>query len=321
MPESYNSKHENNNETINQIMVRNTSNLIWYADINSPIKLGINRYLTLGSQSTFTLNIEQLGSIKSIKNIQFTGFPKQYSQLNLIWQIESNVPYTLKSIIKLPNQPVTLYPRFVVEGNDGSNDYWIPLEFRRPIISTDYQPIYDARLAVSNYDCDQWKINPIKELLNLYGFDTSTLGIEVQPRNDSGNELLDSEKEWASSGDCFIAILIKRYESTSGQDIIPGWVHTESGLSYSKNRPTFAFVENSVQIDALYKYLDDNHIIYFDPYNLSTLSRDSRNKIINFRGECSRQKLSNGLKDLGIITLVGFAIYGVVSFFDRLSNK
>jgi hypothetical protein len=214
-----------------------------------------------------------------------------------------------------------LYPRFLVVGNDGLKDYWTPIEFRRPIILTNCCPIYDARLAASNYDGDKWKINPVKEFLNIYGFDTSTLGIEVQAKLDFGNALLESEKEWASSGDCFIAILTSRHLSTSGKGIIPGWVHAESGLSYSKNRPTLAFVEKSVKIDALYNYLDNNHIIYFDPYNLFPSLKESHNKIISFRDECSHQRLSNGLKDLGIITLVGFAAYGFGSFFDGLSKK
>jgi hypothetical protein len=214
------------------------------------------------------LDIKQIGFIQYIKSIQFIGFPEQYSQLNLIWPIESNIPYTLNGTITLPTQPLTLYPRFLIVGNDGLKDYPIPIEFRRPIILTNQCPIYDARLAASNYDGDKWKINPIKEILNIYGFDTSTLGIEVQPKVDFGNALLESEKEWASSGDCFIAILTSRHLSTSGEGVIPGWVHKESGLSYSKNRPTLAFVEKSVKIDALYNYLDDNHIIYFDPYNL-----------------------------------------------------
>ena len=56
-------------------------------------------------------------------------------------------------------------------------------------------------------------------------------------------------------------------------------------------------------------------------YNLFTSLQESHNKIISFRDECSHQRLSNGLKDLGFITLVGFAAYGFASFFDGLRNN
>jgi len=29
---------------------------------------------------------------------------------------------------------------------------------------------------------DQWKINPIRSFLNKWGFDYSTLGLEIQPK-------------------------------------------------------------------------------------------------------------------------------------------
>jgi hypothetical protein len=72
--------------------------------------------------------------------------------------------------------------------------------YSRPIISTDCYPIYDARLGRSNWTRDEFKIMQIKNTLNKYGFDCSTIGKEIQPVIPRGKDFLDFEKDLASGG-------------------------------------------------------------------------------------------------------------------------
>ena len=97
------------------------------------------------------------------------------------WEINSNFSYYLPLQVDLPRIIDSWYPHFIIEGIDNQGLLQeIDLYFNRPIISTTLHPIYDARLARSNWNIDEWKIEPIKILLNKFGLDSSTLGIEVQ---------------------------------------------------------------------------------------------------------------------------------------------
>ena len=74
-------------------------------------------------------------------------------------------------------------------------------------------------------------------------------------------------------GDCFIAILTSRYQLDDRSSIHSSWVHTESGLSYSRYRPQLVFVEDGVRLEGLYQYVDDNHIINLNPKSSMDFSR------------------------------------------------
>lgn len=266
----------------------------------------------------FELVIKKLGSMIRVRRILFGNFASR--KLNSLpgWDISKMIPFTFKGSIKIPIQS-SVYPNFIIEGDDGKMIDSTQLIFKRPIIRTTYQPIFDARLARSNWIDDAWKINPIKNFLSIYGFDTTTLGVEVQARNPVGSDLLESEKEWASTGDCFIAILTSRFTLEDHSKIHSAWVHTESGLSYSRNRPQLVFVEDGVKIEGLYNYTDSSHIIKFRPGNENDLVA-SKNRIQSFREECNANRLRSTVTNIGSILLVGSAIFGAATFLSTLGK-
>ena len=61
--------------------------------------------------------------------------------------------------------------------------------------------IFDTSLACSNWSSDQWKIDPVRNFLRVWGFDPSTLGREVTALSPFGRGLNISQKEWANGGD------------------------------------------------------------------------------------------------------------------------
>lgn len=300
-------------------MQRNTDNLIWSPEGNVGALLEIDRHDQRDTRR-FDLTIRSLGSMIHVNRIYFGTFFSQNLESLPYWDFDKDMPCKLSSTITI-SKSSSIYPNFIIEGHDGR----VMLEpaqliFKRPIINTSNHPIYDARLARSNWAQDEWKINPIKFFLNTLGFDTSTLGIEVQARIPQGTNLLESEKEWASKGDCFIAILTSRYQLDDTSSIHSAWVHTESGLSYSRDRPQLVFVEDGVKLEGLYRYVDDNHIIKFDPKNPMALN-SSVQKVMQFRKECEGKRLVNTVLNIGTIALVGSALYGIANFLENLGKS
>lgn len=293
---------------------RNTNNLDWNYGFNSHVTLRSKSHLNTTENWTFRLEIDQNNFFDYINSIFLTDYCNNHVYGN--WNINCGTPFCLEDSLRTTN---TIYPKFIIY--ETTHD--IPTRFEysfRPIIVTDYNPVFDARVARSNNPIDDLKINPIIKFLNNFGFDCSTLGREVKPRNNTDNGLMKSEKEWAVYGDCFIGILTKRFDTLTHDGMPPSWIHTEDGLSYSNGRARFAFIEQNVQRDGSYKYLDEKHIIEFDSNNPDKMY-DQTYKIMNFREECNNRKLQNHLNNIGTIALVGFGIVGIAVTIDAILSK
>jgi hypothetical protein len=288
---------------------RNTKNLKWYGGFESPVTLSGNTHLRIGDKWIFTLEIKKV-EFNYIYNIHlFDYFTKNYYGY---WKINQYTPYQHKAHL---DSQISIYPRFLIDGmaNGKRNTF----EYRfKPVIITNFHPIFDTRLIRSNDPKDARIVNPIIRFLNYYGFDCSTLDQEVKATNIIGNNLMDSEKEWASQGDCSISILTKRF--TDGN--IPNWLHAEDAMSYSKGRPRFVFKEQTAIIDASYKQYDEQHILQFNQFNIDEISKQSY-KILKFREECQNKQMNNNIKNFGTIALIGFAIVGGKVTLDALLKK
>ena len=213
-------------------MNRNSSNLTWQEDFFSPIKIIFDRYLTIAQSCKFTINITKFHSMDYIDRIVIYEKSNSISYKTL--NVNDKIPISLNDNISFQSCFLSIKPTVRVEGRYNNIPNYLELDPIRPIIMTSYHPIYDVRLARSNLIEDNWKINPLIQFLNKYGFDCSTLGIEVHgTQNPNDQSFLKCEKEWASQGDCFIAILTERY-NTLTKKIPPGWVHAEDGLSYAE---------------------------------------------------------------------------------------
>jgi hypothetical protein len=174
------------------------------------------------------------------------------------------IPCKISSSLRLPNKIASWYPIIWINGIDQYGyRQQVPFLWSRPIISTAY-PIYDARLGRSNWTADENKVILIKNMLNQYGFDCSTIGKEIQPSIPKGKDFMVFEKEWASGGHCFISVLTPRDRTADGRLALPPpWVVTESALSFDSDRPHLVFIEEGVDPVALYRQMDTAHIIGF----------------------------------------------------------
>lgn len=287
-------------------MPRNTKNLEWYSDIDLHINLSGNNHLRIGDKWNFTLEIKK-AKIDYVYDVHLSdSITNHYYGF---WNINQHTPCKLPGVV---DSQISIYPTFFIDGIANSKRNLFRYSFK-PIIITNFHPIFDARLGKSNDPKDDSITVPIIRLLNYYGFDCSTLNKEVKATNILGNHLMDSEKEWGSQGDCFISILTQRFKNGK----IPNWLHTEDGLSYSKGRPRFAFKEQNAVIDASYKQYDQDHLIEFNKYNINELYKHQA-KILKFREECHNKRINNNLRNFGTIALIGFALVGGKVTLDNL---
>jgi hypothetical protein len=277
-----------------------------------------SRFAHIGGEYNFDLHINSSYPMTYITKVTLELYPYQWS-----WNGVQHAPFSLHKYIQLPTVINSWSPKFTLEGySEYLGIQSSEFNFPAMITTTNVEPIYDARLACSNSPADQWKINPIRDCLGIWGFDCSTLGREVMSSFSSGPGLLESEKIWAEGGDCFIGLLTSRDISAhSGKGLPPAWPHTESGLTYSKDKPIMAFLENGARADALYQNLDDNHIIEFNPsypYNDLNLSR---NKIQNFREECSRYRSKKSIDGVVNVATTTCAVIGAATIIGYVTNK
>ncbi|MGD1836994.1 MAG: hypothetical protein ACPKPY_02915 [Nitrososphaeraceae archaeon] len=312
---------------VNLVVVRNSSNLKWNAYFNTPIKLWIDKNVRVGSHINFQLTINQIDSLRRIKKIIFTGFSQK-----LVWNVDLEIPCNFFNTIQLPNIPLVIPISFIIEGEKDHNiKFSESLNFKQYIIATNYQPIFDARLAASHPKEDERIINPLKRYLNSLGFRTLTLGKELITNHEitdqQGNLIITdpegfkkAEKEWASTGDCFIAILTKRDITTSGEYITPAWISQEIGLAYDPNKPIFIFAHKKVKLDGLLSLIDNNHVVIFDDDVTHSLNGEATTKIISFRNECNVKKNLKYVTDLANIGIFGLAVFGAIFLTDSLNK-
>ncbi len=278
-----------------------------------------SRYSRPSTDYAFRLNINQL-AINGVPIINLIGI-QLYLEKGLNYNLQTNqlVPCTVSRSLSLPERMGSWYPLKLINGIDEYGyRQQVPFFYSRPIISTVYHPIYDTRLGGSNWTIDDYKIIQIKNMPNIYGFDCSTIGKEIQPMIPKGKGFIDLEKEWASGGDCFVSILTPRDRTAGGRLALPPpWVITESGLSYKSDRPQLVFIEEGVNAVGLYGEIDNAHIIKFQMIGGKVLPEGNMpEKISRFRNECQTHQTNKKLEGVAQVVCLGLAFYGGLRAID-----
>jgi hypothetical protein len=291
-----------------------------YDMANYDISLDGNPYLRPGKNYEFTLRINRLvldyTYITHITSVQVI----LTKELFFVFPIGQEVPCNIPLSLSWSKEMASWYPTILINGIDHYGYLQqLPFRWSRPIISTDYHPIYDARLGRSNWTIDENKIMLIKNMLNNYGFDCSTIGKEIQPSIPSGQDFIAFEKEWASGGHCFISVLTPRDKTADGRLALPPpWVQAESALSFDSDRPHLAFVEG-VDLVAIYGQMDRDHVIMFRVVdNQMRFEKNVINKLLQFRTECQSHDTNLKLEGVGRFVFLAVALYGGLRIFNDL---
>lgn len=278
-----------------------------------------SRFAEPGDLYSFILTIDQVSPLVCIDKIVLL-----LGQHEWYWNIRSSAPYRLDGNIRLPSVTYsqTWHPEFVVEGCSITGvKKAVNLKVPMTLTATPIKPIFNASLACSNWDIDQWKIDPIRDYMSNWGINYTTLGREVNSLSPSGKGLIESENEWAKNSDCFVGVLTSRDKLLNNLSLPSAWPHAESGFAYHKNKPYLAFVENGIRIDALYRNLDEDHIVRFDPCHISNALRYSSIKMLRFREECNKYRSEKAMHEVIDVAKTTCTVVVGLAIVNYLVNK
>lgn len=283
-----------------------------------------NRCLKPDEHYEFTYEIENV-IIDNVRYMtQIISVEILLDEFKYFFNLNSKLPCSLSGSLVLPQKIGSWYPVVVINGIDQYGfPHQVPFLYVRPIITTPFAPILDARLGRSNWTSDELKVNQIKQMLNIHGFDCTTIGKEIQAPINRGDDFIKFEKEWASGGHCFIAILTPRdISSYGGLSLPPPWVLTESGLSYESDRPHLVFAEKGVDLVALYQEMNNDHIIGFEMIDGKIYyENDYARKVSLFRTESEGYELKKKITSAGQLVFIGFAVYGGYKLYTDLFDS
>jgi hypothetical protein len=80
-------------------------------------------------------------------------------------------------------------------------------------------------------------------------------------------------------------------------------------------------VENGVRVDAVYRNLDEDHIIRFDPTQVNRSIWYSNAKMIKFREECNKYRSQKSIHELIDITKTTCTVVVGLAIVNYLVNK
>jgi len=292
------------------------------------ININENRLLKPGENYEFRYMINSVSLDASRFLAYINSIVIYLNEYRYDFEVHQVLPCKVSGSLILPKRIGSWTPIVVLNGNDQYGyPQQIPFLHTRPIIVTSVTPILDARLGRSNWTQDDYRISGIKHMLNINGFDCTTIGKEIQPPVEHGLDFIKFEKKWASGGNCFIAILTPRDISSRGLlSLPPPWVVNETGLSYESDRPHLVFAERGVELVALYQEMDKNHIIEFTFVDGRVVyEKNYTKKVLQFRQEAEGYDIKKRIRTAGQFIFLGFGLYGgwkfYQDFFDSQSTN
>ncbi|MBL7198040.1 MAG: hypothetical protein ISS47_08065 [Candidatus Omnitrophica bacterium] len=111
-------------------------------------------------------------------------------------------------------------------------------------------PCYRAFVSRSIDAIDKPIVEPIVKMVQDWGFETSTVGINsfVEPHRDPGDKIIED----IIKSDCLVAIATIRDQSAfTGFFSTLEWLHTEVAWAYVANKPILLIVDSSINLEGV----------------------------------------------------------------------
>jgi len=192
------------------------------------------------------------------------------------------------------------------------NNEWIDLGFytsdKQYFISVYPAPFYRVFVPRGLRSEDRAIGDPIAEMIREWGFETVTIGIEIEVPDE---QVPMRTKEEIKKSDAVIAIATPRFlDAFTELWRTLEWIHNEVGIAFGIDKPLLILKDKGVSLGGLPSYLaelEQAPLIEFDPYNLDELRTGVSAIMLGFRDkiETKRSKeLSDALKK-------GLAVTGI----------
>lgn len=172
-------------------------------------------------------------------------------------------------------------------------------------------PLYRAFISRGLWPEDRALGDPVAEMIREWGFQTTTVGIEVHaPQNGVPTAI----REHIGKSDAMIALATPRF-----QDELTGlwrtleWLHAEAGIAFGADKPLLILRDNSVSLGGLPSYLSrpaDVPVLSFDRSHPEALQAVFSGAMPSFRDWIATKKRDVFLRTLGKIAVGSLAAYG-----------
>jgi len=210
--------------------------------------------------------------------------------------------------------------------HESANNSWIDLGVYQPdeqyLISIYPTPLYRVFLSRGLTTEDRVVGDPIAEMTQEWGFETVTVGIEV----NVPEELVPARtKEEIKKSDAIIAIATPRFlDALTGLWKTLEWHHGEVGIAFGIDKPLLILKDRNISLGGLPSYLASSRqasLIEFDPRNLDELKLGLSAVMPYFREWTKTQRRQEFIETLKRIAISGLAAVGAVVVANGIIGK
>lgn len=161
--------------------------------------------------------------------------------------------------------------------------------------------------------------NPIAETIREWGFETSTVGIEVKvPEAQVSMKV----REEIRKSNAVIAIATPRFmDALTGLWRTFEWYHDEFGIAFGIDKPLLILKDKRVVLGGLPSYLAEYKqvpLLEFDTYNLDEVRTGLSAIMPGFREWIETKRRQEYLNTLGRIAVGGLAVIGAISIISGI---
>jgi len=198
------------------------------------------------------------------------------------------------------------------------NNNWIYLgsysSEKQYFVSVYPEPFYKVFLSRGLLMEDRAIGDPIAEIIREWGFETVTVGIEVNVPED---QVPTNVKEEIKNSEAVIAIATPRFmDALTGLWRTLEWHHNEVGIAFGIDKPLLILKDKRVSLGGLPSYLTKLKqipAIEFEPYNLDELKLGLSTIMPGFREWIETKRRQEFFETLGKILISGLAMVGAIA--------
>jgi len=198
------------------------------------------------------------------------------------------------------------------------NNSWVDLGFhpsdKQHFISIYPRPLYKVFVSRGLSIEDRAIGDPIVEMIKEWGFETVTVGFEVEVPKE---QVPIRVKEEIKKSDALIAIATPRFmDALTGLWRTLEWLHGEVGIAFGLDKPLLILKDKRVVLGGLPGYLSGLKqipVIEFDPYNSNELKRVLSSIMPSFREWIETKRSQEFWDSLSRIVIGSLAVVGTIA--------
>ena len=175
-------------------------------------------------------------------------------------------------------------------------------------------PFYNVFVSRGIGIADRAIGDPIVEMVREWGFQTTTVGVEIEVAED---QVPRAVREQIKIADAVIVIATPRFlDALSGLWRTLEWAHGELGIGYGVDKPLFLIKDRQVSLGGLPSYLTssgDVPILEFDTYGIDDLRQRLPTVMPGFREWIETRRRLAFFDSLGKIAMGGLAVVGAAT--------